>query len=214
MGLQYNGTDVQGVNYNSNAVKYVIKDGKLVFADPNVYLQSDGSAYIDTGVKPSDDFNTEIVALTKQKALLGCLTTSSNCFVLAASYGEIFAKLWESSASSAGYYTTKKTITTQGNLIYINGILKHTGGTPSNINENLYLFCRNDNGSAIAFSSDNKIYSCKLYYANTILRHFVPVPSGMEIGNITISENCLFDMVTQTPYYNAGSGSFTIGQDA
>ena len=29
MGSQYNGTDVQGVNYNSNDVKYVIKDGKL-----------------------------------------------------------------------------------------------------------------------------------------------------------------------------------------
>lgn len=38
MGLQYNGTDVHGVKFNNNAVKYVIKDGKLVFADPKIYL--------------------------------------------------------------------------------------------------------------------------------------------------------------------------------
>ena len=50
MGLQVNGTSAERVNFNSQAVNYVVKDGKLVWADPRIYLQSDGNQYIDTGI--------------------------------------------------------------------------------------------------------------------------------------------------------------------
>lgn len=38
MGLQVNGTSAERVNFNSQAVNYVVKDGKLVWADPRLTL--------------------------------------------------------------------------------------------------------------------------------------------------------------------------------
>ena len=49
-----------------------------------------------------------------------------------------------------------------------------------------------------------RIYSCKHYNGNELIQDFVPC-----LG--TEGVPCMFDLVSQKPFYNAGTGSFTWG---
>ena len=54
-----------------------------------------------------------------------------------------------------------------------------------------------------------KLNRFKIYNSsNVLVRDFIPVKSGMEIGNQTITANGMWDAVNQTFYGNLGSGSF------
>ena len=50
-------------------------------------------------------------------------------------------------------------------------------------------------------------------WGDTLIRHFVPVPTGLVIGNYTVPENGMFDIVTQTFYANPGAGNFQYGKE-
>ncbi len=57
------------------------------------------------------------------------------------------------------------------------------------------------------------IYSTKIYEDDVLVRHFVPVPCGLQIGNFVVPSNGMWDIVEQKFYGNMGTGDFIYGVD-
>lgn len=57
------------------------------------------------------------------------------------------------------------------------------------------------------------IYSTKIYEDDVLIHHFVPVPSGLKIGDFIVPENGMWDIVEQKFYGNMGTGEFIYGID-
>ena len=57
------------------------------------------------------------------------------------------------------------------------------------------------------------VYDVKIYEDDTLVRHFVPVPCGLKIGDYTVPQNGMWDMVEQKFYGNSGTGEFLYGSD-
>lgn len=70
--------------------------------------------------------------------------------------------------------------------------------------EEIRLYSRND---------AMYIYSTKIYEDDVLIRHFVPVPSGLKIGDFIVPENGMWDIVEQKFYGNMGTGEFIYGID-
>ena len=49
-----------------------------------------------------------------------------------------------------------------------------------------------------------KVYFCKIYHQDNLVRDFQPC---LDTGGVP----CMFDLVSQKPFYNVGTGSFTWG---
>ena len=56
-------------------------------------------------------------------------------------------------------------------------------------------------------------YNVQIYNNSVLLRHFIPVPAGMVIGNYTVPSNGMWDIVEQRFYRNYGTGDFIYGVD-
>ena len=50
-----------------------------------------------------------------------------------------------------------------------------------------------------------RLYYCKIYNGDTLVRDFVPVIDGSNIA-------CLYDKVEKKCYYNVGTGTFSYGE--
>ena len=57
------------------------------------------------------------------------------------------------------------------------------------------------------------IYYTKIYEDDTLVRHFVPVPCGLQIGDFVVPSNGMWDIVEQKFYGNMGTGDFIYGID-
>ena len=57
------------------------------------------------------------------------------------------------------------------------------------------------------------IYNTKIYEDDVLVRHFVPVPCGLKIGDFVVPENGMWDIVEQKFYGNMGTGEFIYGVD-
>ncbi len=72
---------------------------------------------------------------------------------------------------------------------------------------NYWLFGRNSDRTNLRYLSSMKIYNCKMYYNNELVRNFIPCyrKSDNEIG--------LYDIVNGLFYSNQGSGTFIKGPE-
>ena len=78
------------------------------------------------------------------------------------------------------------------------------------------LSTHSDNTIYINTYSANKnmyVYDVKIYEDDTLVRHFVPVPCGLKIGDYTVPENGMWDIIEQKFYGNSGTGEFLYGSD-
>jgi hypothetical protein len=65
------------------------------------------------------------------------------------------------------------------------------------------MFGLNCEGS-FSYASKSKIYYCKIWQEGRLVRHFVPCINLAQVAGF-------YDLVTNTFYTNAGSGTFTTG---
>jgi len=204
---------------------YIIKDGKLTWANPNLYLQSSGTQYIDADVygSGSTTFNIKYTSVGNSGVILGSRTSSnsndrlmllhsdSNRFDYNGKYRLVSSfsdALFETSISE-GQYIVKAISLTNG-AINSGSIEIKTFTTPTTIK----LYAGDNNGTILDYWS-GKIYFCKIYDGNgSLVRHFVPVPENLVIGNFTCPSNGMFDIVNQQFYGNEGTGDFTFGKDS
>lgn len=198
-------------NYGIYGNYYTIINGRLLWANPNIYLQSSGTQYIDTGLKGYLDFKVStqgILDNTVSQVIISRQSPQGNWF---GQYSN--TKMWSlgTDTSSISYlqkgtfnisFQNKKITYTYNNTTY------EKTSTNDYSNNNIYLFCCN---------SDNKYYAtAKLWYSiayenNTKIQHLVPVPKGLLIGDFIVPSNGMFDIVEQKFYENKGTGEFVIG---
>ena len=58
-----------------------------------------------------------------------------------------------------------------------------------------------------------KMYYAKIWDNDVLVRHFVPVPCGLQIGDFVVPSNGMWDIVEQKFYGNMGTGDFIYGVD-
>ncbi len=205
---------------------YIIYNGRLIWVNPKIYLQQTTiQQYIDTlyNIKANTDISLNFT-YTVGMFPLGVEGTlsSTDRYVLSGSAtapGGIYAAIWKEIGSGTKVWEeedTKINLSIQSNKLYINNILKYTGGTPQDINQPLYLFAQNNKG-IIHYAPNginSKIYSLDIYESGVLVRSFRPVPQGLVINNFTCPSNGLFDLIQQQFYANQGVGSFSYGKDS
>lgn len=175
------------------------------------YIQSSGTQYIDTSFKPNQ--NTRIVAdmkledKTSTVVLFGSRASVSSLRYEFLSNSGLFYSPYNTSVGSTMTATLDKIIIDKNkNVTSVNNNTFSTF-SPSTFqcNWNLYLFAVNNNGTA-TLQAHAKLYSCKIYDNDTLIRNFIPCknPSGV-VG--------LYDLVNNQFYQNAGTGTFTAGDE-
>lgn len=175
------------------------------------YLQSSGTQWIDTGFIPTE--NTRTVAglyttSTANKNWFGAngesqVAKGCYCFnAFSATQVEyLFGNVrWE----RANYVAVNKVFTVDfsKNGIYIDNVLV---ATPSYTDfgtgdRTMTLFVRKGGTAYIS----GRIYFLQMYDNGTLVRDFIPC---LDNNNTP----CMYDLVGQKAYYNAGTGSFTYG---
>lgn len=182
---------------------------------PVTYIQSTGTQYIDTGLKPNQNtrivVDMDVTASSVESSLFGARNSyQNNGFAL------------HTGSSNAGYqidYATNTnkvtTITSSGrHKIDFNGNILTVDDTVINTYSEAAFQC---NYTALIFSVHSgdtlmhenypttaKLYSCKIYDNNTLVRDFVPCVNDSGVG-------CLYDKVNQVCYYKNGTGDFIVG---
>lgn len=172
------------------------------------YIESTGTQYIDTGVKPNFTNNDEIyisfygaeysgaapaIFGSRQIGLInGVYGLAGNITVLDAdgydSYpfdllGNKWVKMDNTKVTSNGK-NYEYTLTRHPNCTY-----------------NIYLFALNSNGSMIASYNGMKLYEWKYYQNGVLKQSLIPVLDSNSVP-------CLYDKINGTFIYNAGTGTF------
>ena len=165
------------------------------------HLDSTGTQYINTGLKPVVDFTEAEITWS---SVLSCgvragymngefrISTSNVKFDIA--FGSSAETVYDDFSSPV---TVK--MCTDGKF-YRDGTLIYSGtGNPAQLYDFL-LFMANSAGTPIG-GGNGKIYRATFRNASGTVRDFIPV---MDKSGV----RCLFDSITETLYYNAGTGSF------
>ena len=214
---------------------YVVEGGKLVWANPNLYLASNqGSSFVKTDFRPTT--NTTVIADWK---ILGEIKNGSNTRnYLFGSKGDyhgtnsFVANWWVddsgtnffwpyigNSGAGAGVsdfsneFKYRAIMNGSGSQYLYNlttGAIKSWGTNYSfsGATSDFYILKKLENYTCPNITAINTL---KILENEKLVYHFVPVPSGLQIGSFTVPSNGMFDIVTQTFYGNAGTGEFEIG---
>lgn len=180
------------------------------------YIESTGTQYIDTLFKPNQ--NTRVVCdfelLESGKAYgvfgarIGYGNTSYDLFAFGMNAETSFQDDYgtsnnahTNSQTNILYHADKnKNVTSLGNV-------NHTfSASTFQLNYTMYLFGVNTSGSPNNQLGSLRIYSCKIYDNGTLIRDFKPYYDSNGVA-------CLFDAVSGTYYYNAGTGTFTASEE-
>ena len=173
------------------------------------YLESTGTQYIDTGVKPdyANGDRTEISFYRAgyplyQPCVFGCRETIyvNGFYVLplAMSANGTVSRKEITWASKIQDYT----IAVDDNNITIDGAILAAMPECVTCTVNMTLFALlNGNGTIQAYYSGMKLYDWKYYRNGMLAQHLIPVLDKSGVP-------CLYDTVTRTFKYNAGTGTF------
>ena len=174
------------------------------------YIQSSGTQYIDTGFKPNQDTRVVFNAYLQKRS------TGATYFISLAEY-EPQAYFQVRIISSAQYLTSDfgndtenlAEIPLPGRFVIDKNKNICTVGTETVSNtENEFqaqsnlLLLAGTTSAGVRSVSPGTIYGCQIYDNGTLVRDFVPAKNANDVIG-------LLDLVTQTFYTNAGSGSFT-----
>ena len=223
VGKMYLGSTAIGKAYLGSDLVYDSAGGSVTPVLPYdteiEYLQSSGTQYINTGIKPTTNFKCEIKAQYVKNnngfdTLVGCYdgtnygvalglqsTSGGNKLYLQFGGGSSFA------ASNVTTTTALHTFITQlsNNTLSISvdgtaNTATYSGSLP---NMNLFLFARNK--ATVGNFANAKIYYCKIWNGGNLVFDATPVRVG-QVGY-------MYDKVSGQLFGNSGTGSFTLGND-
>lgn len=205
--------------------KSILKGDDLPYTELT-YIQSTGTQWIETGISGASDVKIILSAqmvssYSNYNTIFGCKSSNNIRYQVALN-----------NETSPYFYFNNMSTNKAGNLskpiwgrnfeltFDINGLnMKFTDGEnliinmdstykqPFNNNTSIPLWRRNGSGwSSEPQASIMKIYYCKIYKNNVLVRDFIPVKHI----NGTI---CLYEKLSNTYYYNAGTGNFLSGEE-
>lgn len=175
------------------------------------YLQSNGSQFINTGIKTSSSIRFIVYGKfnTSSAQDFGCIGNISGVvyrFHFGVYNSYFIFGVGSTYRDPYSYDTSRHTFELNGN-----GTAKLDSKSislNSNLPEDLEitLFARNNADDELIDSFSNfTLYSSQIYDGNTLVRDFIPVRVG--------KTGYLYDKVSDKLFRNSGSGSFTLGQD-
>ena len=225
----YTGTDAYVLAYNQTAIgsykptaptgETAYKTGTITEISSNTsliptgytelkYIESTGTQYIDTGVVPTNTLDIEVKFLAQAATvgtIFGAVQTAGTAEYQLNQAGHVIY------VGSKIYYNVFKSDTLQRTVLkgtnfsvydeagLTNSITVERVGADE-ISLNVYLMAGNRNGTAGEYSN-TKMYSCKMWQDNELIRNFVPVQNADgAIG--------MYDTVEGKFYANAGTGEF------
>lgn len=179
------------------------------------YIESTGTQYIDTGLKPTQNTGFEVDFITYDAidktgfgSLFGARENSNKRELLLSSYGGFGGKgllRFGFKSHDALIESGVRLSATLRNGMYSNSLGGELDVTSSEFTSpvNLLLFACNHNGNIMEYGKV-RLYSLKFYDGNTLIRDYIPCRNAdREIG--------LWDKVENKFYGNAGGGAFVGG---
>lgn len=168
------------------------------------YIESSGTQYIDTGLKPTQDYSMTIKCQstgTTSNTYAGCDTNWQNTgFFIGVEVFE-FGNVGMDRIQNHGEDPIVLTLDKTGG--YKDGVKTWNNASTATFQtvSNLTLFALNRNGTIREYLT-GKIYYCTISDNGTLVRNFIPCknPDGV-IG--------MYDTVGKQFYANAGTGNFT-----
>jgi len=181
------------------------------------YIQTSGTQYIDTGVVAksglSSVLNFEYTDVATTYSMLDARSGNNRFYLCHCGrpsstsyfyYGYGSATQSSTTPVTNTRYFVETSLASGSQSMKVNGTTIASGSDSStyNLGVNLYLFGMNY--STPQYLAKAKLYCCKIKDGDTLVRDYVPCldPTGTP---------CLFDKVSRTAFYNAGTGSFTYG---
>ena len=204
-------------NAGSGEFIYGYTDGTNTYT-PVSYLQSTGVQYINTGVAPT----TKDTMVEVQYAFINNKGTGFDSIIgsrRSNSTGRFYPVSCDGT-SKVRHVMGDTTLTSQYDLGQVHTVIFNNsagkcivdGGEVGSVGTSfnthtypMYLFGLNMDGG-FQYASISRIYYCKIWQNNTLVRDFVPCKAADNTPGF-------FDRVTSTFYTNSGSGTFTIGQE-
>lgn len=180
------------------------------------YIQSDGDAYINSGVYPNQNMRVladmEVVKFDGYAPLFGARVASKNneyatWAISGTSFQDGFGTSMESGLSANAL--ERNIIDKNKNLFSVNETLLKTHTNQSfSAGYSLFVFNINTAGNTTgSFKTFAKLYFFIIYDNGTLVRDFIPAKTvADEVG--------LYDKVFKQFYRNAGTGTFTAGPEA
>ena len=176
------------------------------------YIQSSGTQYIDTGLKPKH--NTRVVMD------LQLLSTAGIPYVFgtwAGGMNNCFSVYWwtdvhnswgvdygtQRSAIAQTNWSKRLTVDLNQNVVTVDGVSYTLTTTTFTATNNLFLLALNNGNSALDYTV-GKVYGCKIYDNGRLVRDFIPCKNASGVIG-------LWDDVNSVFYQNAGTGTFTAG---
>lgn len=202
--------------YDSVTKKYFYNAGTGELKAGGRFVESivfDGASYIDTGIISSNNMEFET-------GVMFSVVQSTNLSVIASRDGEkryqpigVYQNKWSASIG-AGYdangssvsantkYDLRSVVSNGDSISLYSGntlvsSLTSSGGVPT---KSLYLFARNY--SSVDSYVTGRLYYCKIWDNGTLVQDMRPYVDGDGVA-------CLKDVVTDTLFYNKGTGTLT-----
>ena len=204
---------------------YVIEQGELISANSDIYLESNGTQYINTEIIPTQ--NTRIVASISVTGagqssfnwMFGVINRQTlgkeSCYGLAINSRTYYSEIAGNNKNYGPkmlYLEKKEFDFTVTDLVTPENTYKTGATTLAQTETQMYLFANHGGGGGLYDSAFvGRIYYFKIYENDELIRHFVPVPTGLQIGDFIVPSNGMWDLVEQKFYGNIGKGEFTYG---
>lgn len=174
------------------------------------YIKSTGSQFINTGFKPNSNSAVEMQVSDCANdgnlfgAYNGSWTTGFGVYENKVSAKNFYIHYYSNAQVSTTPPEKYVVKLTQGDL-YIDGVRVYDGSVKSfSVNYPMYLLGANNSGVLSAKSC--KLYYCKVYDNDVLVRDFVPCYRNSD------KVAGLYDLVNNQFYTNAGGGTFTVGK--
>ena len=176
------------------------------------YLESSGTQYIDTGFIPNQ--NTKVVMEAQlisagqvYPAPFGTDNTDTNSFYVFFLGGTTWAANFNSSRYSVtGGETDRCVFSLDSSAFVVNSESAQISQGNFQSDYKLFLFCIN-RGSSVGNKANMKLFSCQIYDNGTLIRDYLPCLDKDGVA-------CLYDKVSETYFYNQGTGEFIAGAAA
>lgn len=199
---------------------YCIKEGILYWGDPQIYLLSEDTQYINTNYIPTLNTAVEIVMADKSSLTYDLFGVKNG---IAAGTNSGFGISLDN--GKFGFFRNKQSVSAIDKddafhyyyLSNTDAILDDThydfpsASEPINISRPMYAF--GFNHVTAAYDKAIAVKWIKIYENGVLVRHFIPVPKDLVIGDFTVPSHGMFELIQQQFYENAGTGSFSIARD-
>ena len=175
------------------------------------YLESTGTQWIDTGVKP-DFANGDSIEINSYIADFSspapCIFGSRSVTVTNGAYwlADTFV-----AADTDGYSTIATALKGKNHILSVNDLTVMVDNISYNMprhvtsDYSIFLFSLNNVGNTLGNYTGLKIYYWKYYHNGVLAQHLIPV---LDYNNVP----CMYDKVSNQLFYNQGTGQLLYGE--